>query len=435
MGLVSLKKAAKALSKSEKTLRRWIKDGAPCEKDRSGAYLMNVEGLELWKRERDQTNERGRVTRRARPTMPKRRAALPRDPVVPSETPAISPVESEIADAVIDHDAEVLTALDQRAANTRHAPRVTAPKAPRHSGTHEPATHAPTGDFMKVRARLESEPAIPQATDLRRRATLNTLLRGAASATITRLPQCDIDLSYLGRANAQDHDTWGVTLPEIKAIVASGGFLPWLDRSRGRGRYLVSWNGSMGQLIHSEVFELLIPRDPPSFRAPPPEVFEERQRVREKEIAQWVRDHTTVAALEAMQRGVPYDDMPELRNTFRAVLEDLAPNMFPAAIYHERVCFEIEALLPRCPRGHTPWIPLMLPPGPSPKQRWIRDWLAAFDREHRNRTGLGAKPKLVKTEIAPYLWSRINMLFPRPPGDPAVWRELARFLPRRKRRA
>jgi hypothetical protein len=434
MALVSLKKAAKALSKSEKTLRRWIKDGAPCEKDRSGAYLMNVEELQLWKRERDQAKGRGRVTRRPRPATanPKRRTARPADPVGPNETPAISPVEPEIADAVIDHDAEVLAALREHVPKPPTSPRATVVKTPR-PNTLGRSTATPEEKLKQLRAKLEAEPEIPNAADLRRRAVLNTLLQGAASATITRLPERAIDLRDLKR---EHEDTWGLTRAELREIVEAGGFLPWLNKNRGRGHYRVTWNGAMGQLLHSEVLTLATEWDGECGpESPSPEIVAKRKKARDEAIARWIGDHRSAGLVEAMRRGVQHDDMAELSAALGVVLESCAPYLFPAPLYSSRVCLELNPFLPPPPEGFIPWVNFMPPPGPTPKQRWVRDWLAAFDREHRSRTGLGAKRELVETQIAPHLWSRIHMLFPRPPGDPAVWGELARFLPRRQRRA
>jgi hypothetical protein len=430
MPLVSLRKALGVLGKSDKTLRRWVKEGAPHEKDVNGAYLVDPDELREWRRERDQEKREHRAAERARRAESSPTAALQE---ATNSHAAAAPAEPWESDPNDDGPAEALLALGDA---THTLPRSSSSKARKRRKRHAPGSVRSDEKFAQYRAATESEPETPRGAEIRERAALNALLTEAVSATITRVPEKAADLLFFGRGVGQVRDTWGLSRRELAKLVASGGFPAYLDKNLGRGHFVVTWNGAGGQALHTQKFELPTYLEPKELDAPSAKTVSRRRRKRAENLARWVGVHLLAGLHEATNRSVEVDS-PDLREILREVLEDCAPRLFPRPLYDLCVCAELEPFLPACPPSVVPWQEV-LRPAPSPQERWLADWVAAFDSEVRRRTGRPAGQEFLDRHVAPRLRARASTLFPRAPGGPGsedVWRTLSRFLPPRRRRA
>lgn len=255
MAEVQLDAAASALGVSTKSVRRWIKQGAPNRRDERGWILVDVEQLRAWRRARNEALRLARETARAAPAP----EAPPSAPAAIDEAehdelgapPELDPQREEPAvraDPDQEHD-RLLAAIDT-------LPQVQDGSAQQARGCRSHHAEEP-GDLDPLEAerrRVLADFARPAST-LSRGAlgaivATTELLKRAAALTVVRLPEAVGESPELGERGGT---TIGIGAAQLKEIMRNGGLHAWLDQNCGSGRYGLAWSGAAGERLHTEV--------------------------------------------------------------------------------------------------------------------------------------------------------------------------------------
>jgi hypothetical protein len=398
----TLKGAAMKLGKSEKTVRRWVRDGAPSRVDKDGCYLVDPDALSAWRQ--------ARVSVGVSPAEDEPAAA-------PSEASAATPV----ALPVVDDDE--LGAIDD---------------------TWTGYDHDPT-EAGEIRRTLEARSTPPGRREVVARTRLGHLLRAARSVVLVRLPLDADDVERVGREGQPL--THVVTRVELDDMAGSGGLKPLIESRLGPGRFQAEWIGPHGEMLYREVLEL------PDVASAAFRLRSERERAeaaayedarREAEAQAraahderlrrayeaWAPRHAVSALVEAGRRTRDFDQRRLYDDVLRFLLAQ-APQLYPRCVYDPSVVVALEPFLPRVPSvDFEPWRPDML----TPQELWASAWAhhaarTAFERDPR------ADPSRVALRAYDALLRAAPALGPRPIGDPAVWQLLEPLLPRPPRRA
>lgn len=395
----TLKAAAAKLEKSEKTVRRWVRDGAPHRRDKDDCYLVDPDALSAWRQARVSVGipPPGDASARVRP-----------------EQGAASPV----AVPVVDDDDELDLVAD----------------------AWPDEDYDPT-EAGQIRRTLGARSTPPGRREVVARTRLGHLLRAAKSVVLVRLPLDEDDVERVGGEGQPL--THVVTRAELDDMAGSGGLKPLIESRLGAGRYQAEWIGPHGEMLYREVLEL------PDVASAAYRLRSERERAeaaaddaarREAEAREraaqteqlrrayeaWAPRHALSALVEAGRRTRDFDQRRLYDDVLRFLLAQ-APQLYPRYVYDPLVVTALEPFLPSAPSlTFKAWRPELL----TPQEHWAAEWTqhvcAAYEHEpHVDHARLG-------WHVFDVLLRASQTIGPRPIGDPVVWHLLQPLLPRRR---